>query len=382
MHVLKKDSSQIGQNARKAVKFLDEATSNTDVKVFIQEPDDQYHTWAQVEAHYAEAKTTGPDAKENVVIAQEAAVQCDNHNSEEKLANGHDVKKTDTDNQLSQMITDKLIISKGGRTSPMSTPPLSPSSSGPQSTKTSPEVKSATIVANDLSPVPPSLKALINPVVWYTHEKTSALKNIILLTNSSDTAYLARDFGVVSKNIHQLRAAIGIEEQEAKNHDKFLQKQSSKTPNKPPSEPRTLFRYEDEESEEEEVVFKPRNRNSLKSSSHGRGGNSGSVRSRGHGHSPAHSLSGPLPSVPPKPQIPTEEIDPDSFDRGSFARGNTALMSVGNHSGNNAFGNPVRGGPNRGNHTTTSQPRGGNQRGTSRGFDRGSGRGRGRLFVP
>lgn len=378
---MKKDTSQIGQNARKAVKFLDEATSNPDVKVLIQGPDDQYQTWAQVEAYYTEAKTITFEQKENTTSARNAAEQDVAHQSKFVSSPSHGDSSCAQD-RLTKIVANKLNISKEINGSPMSTPPLSPSSSGPQSSKTSPEVKSATMISNDLSPVPPTLKPLINPVVWYTHERKPVLQNVVFLTNSSDSAYLARDFGVASKNIHQLRAAIGVKEQDTKPRDKSQKRLSTPATAKLSVEPRTLFRYEEDDSEDEEVVFKPRGRGSSKPVVGVRGGNSGSVRSRGPGHSPANSLSGPpIQTSQPKPQIPIEEIDPDSFDRGSFARGSTPLVSVGNHS-NSHFNSPSRGSAQRGNHNSGGQPRGGQNRGSARGFERGTARGRGRLFVP
>lgn len=347
LHLLKKDTSQIGQNARKAVKFLDDITSDSKLStsVIIQESEERYSNWAEVEAHYVDNIKNKDD---QVTITN----------------NSPDIEPKLVDT-LPQEFATKLDLVKDSQPSPLSTPPLSPTSSGPQSSKTSPEVKTATLISNDVSPVPPSLKDLINSVVWYTYEKSK--EDLTFLTNSSDTSYLARDFGVPSKNIHQLRAAIGIEQLEIKNQDKFQKKQASK----PDIEPRTLFRYEDE-SEEEEVIFKPRGRGTPRPTST-RG--NGSVRSK-TGHSPANSLSTP---VPVKPQIPTEEIDPDSFDRGSFGRGSIPLASVGNHNTNQSQYN--RGSTPRNNFATGGQSRG-QYRGGRGGFDRGSLRGRGRLFVP
>src|SRR2546421_12250756 len=55
LNLLKKDSSQIGINAREAVKFLDRVTSGKDgpsqEAITLQGPDEEYKTWDEVEEH-------------------------------------------------------------------------------------------------------------------------------------------------------------------------------------------------------------------------------------------------------------------------------------------------------------------------------------------
>ncbi|KIW98799.1 uncharacterized protein Z519_00462 [Cladophialophora bantiana CBS 173.52] len=380
LNVLKKDSSQIGLSARKAVKFLDRSTSSRgDLRhdpVILQGPDDQYPTWAEVEAHYTNEsmKTAGMNEGEVSIPIMDNKQEKD---SEIAFKVGAGVA-----GPLSQVLLDKLNFAKEPATmSPGSTPPLSPSSSGPQSSKTSPEVKSATIISQDQTPVPPSLKTLLNPVVWYVHEKkTPANQSLVFLTNSADTMHLARDFDIPTKNIHQLRSALGVGENDTPTQENSKKDKSKRAST---SEPKTLFSYDDVESDEEEVVFKPRGRGSTRGaqSSRSAGAGTGTIRSGrgGNARSPRTSFSTPAQSAQNKPRIPVEEIDPDSFDRGSFARGSTPLVNTSNHvppqfnSGRGAYrGSYGRGGG-----------RGANfNRGYSNGFERGAARGRGRLFVP
>ncbi|ETI28942.1 hypothetical protein G647_01394 [Cladophialophora carrionii CBS 160.54] len=381
LHILKKDSSPIGISARKAVKFLDRSTSSRgDLPhdpVILQGPDDQYPTWAAVEEHYLNESLK--NAGINVEPALPAIPPIPEKEAEMPLKGN-----AGAGNALSQLLLDKLNFAKDpGTTSPSSTPPLSPSSSGPQSSKTSPEVKSATMLNQDQTPVPPSLKPLLNPVVWYVNEKKSLPdESLIFLTNSADTMHLARDFGIPTKNIHQLRSALGMDENEPQTQESS-KKDAAKTVLA--SEPKTLFSYNDVDSDEEEVVFKPRGRGSTRGAQLSRVTGAGpvpgpgSVRGRGgNTRSPRTSFSTPSQTPASKPQIPVEEIDPDSFDRGSFARGSTPLVNTSNHvpnqfnSGRGAYrGNYFRGG------------RGANfNRGYGNGFERGATRGRGRLFVP
>jgi hypothetical protein len=188
---------------------------------------------------------------------------------------------------------------------------------------------------------------------------------------------LARDIGIPTKNIHQLRSALGLDELEVKTAE-TPKKDATKRFSAP--EPKTLFSYDDVDSDEEEVVFKPRGRVPSRGSQQSRGNGNGALRGRGaNTRSPRHSFSTPTGNPQNRPQIPVEEIDPDSFDRGSFARGSTPLVNTSNHvpaqfnSGRGAYrGNFARGGRGGGNFN----------RGYGNGFERGSARGRGRLFVP
>lgn len=382
LNLLKKDHSQIGTNARKAVKFLDQITSTSTFAhepVTIQGPDDQFAHWSQVEAHYAQSQPQprGQTAHESMSVAAGPApeLRADAVTPEQQFA------------RLS-MGCDEL------RASPISTPPLSPSTSGPLSTKTSPEIRCALVSKHDATPVPPILQPLINFAVWYMYERKSAaaVEDWTFLTNSADTAQIIKDFGINTKTIHQLRAAVqaSLMENNVLSVDQ-LKKRYDGRPVTPGQgfESRTLFRYDEGSSEEEEeLLFQPRMQNSPRPASSSRGANF--VRGRGAVHSPSSSLHAIAPQTPQTPQIPVEEIDPDSFDRGTFARGSTPLANVGVHVGmtlgngnnNNTFG---RGGYARGGFGSGGSRSGGygghSHRGGLHNTFRG-GRGRGRLFVP
>ncbi|RVX73900.1 hypothetical protein B0A52_02790 [Exophiala mesophila] len=380
LHILKKDSSQIGVNARKAVKFLDRFTSSrgdlSHDPIILQGPDEQYSSWSEVEAHYdTDATKTDDDShpadRLTTLDPKKDQVNELSLTSEPTAASS-----------LSQLLLDKLNFSKQPTApSPTSTPPLSPPSSGPQSSKTSPEVKSATLIRNDKTPVPPALKPLLNPVVWYMHEKKDESGDtFFFLTNSADTIHLARDFAIPTKNIHQLRSALGLDETDAISDDK-AKRDSARSTVEPEPKAKTLFSYNDVESDEEEqVVFKPRGRGSTPASTNGRG--HATIKGRGRGkaaRSPRPTFSTTTVSSQTKPQIPIEEIDPDSFDRGGFGRGSTPLANVGNHT-HGAYNSPRTYGQ-RGTQTQSGRG-GGSSRGAARGGERGSSRGKGRLFVP
>jgi hypothetical protein len=375
LHLLKKDASQIGQNARKSVKFLDRMTSGKlDLPcepIIIQQSEQQYATWAEVEAHYNETPEPSSEEKPVGTKTEEAS------KSEDKTK-----RTSTTPNALSQMLLDKLNFAPA---SPTVTPPLSPSPSEPQSTKTSPEVTPAAMNATT-TPVPEILKPLLNPVVWYVHSRPTQDESVFFLTNSADTQHLARDFSVPTKTIHQLRNILGVQPapQPERSHKK--QRSISSLLGAPADDKeKTLFSYDDasSSSDDEKVVFKPRGRGA-RTPARGHG----TMRNK-HTSSPRLSFTSPANS---KPQIPIEEIDPDSFDRGSFGRGRAGVLadtgspvvhSMGHHMSGpgGRFGDAPRG-PMRGGFSPGRGFAGTGLR-SGRGFERGgSGRGRGRLFVP
>lgn len=327
--------------------------------VLIQGPEEQYTSWTKVEARYS-AAVVRADNSNDVTELEE---------SQKEQAQGL-YKGTAPEEQLK----DLSLSTEDIKTSPMSTPPSTPPASEPQSTKTSPEVQCANMVKHDATPVPPALKALINFVVWYTHESNNGKDfSKIFLTNSADAAQVAKDFDVVPKTIHQLRASIPATLHQSLDSDAVKHRKKGPGHKSSDSEPKTLFRYDEVSSEDEQLIFRPRTKDGPRPSSSGRGAINGTYRGRGAFHSPSNSVN---INTTPKPQVPVEEIDPDSFDRGTFSRGNTPLANVGNHYGPQ---NSTPTGFQRGGYRNFSSPvaRGGGYRGSPN-----RGRGRGRLFVP
>ena len=385
------------------MKYLDRITSGNDESqleaIILQESEEQYSSWKQVEQHLIkdeyERESTQVEPTEARAASENTPLQAQDP--------APDRRPDSAGGALSQQLLSKLNFAKDPETaSTASTPPASPLSSGPQSSKTSPEVKQANLSDDQSSNIPPMLKPLLNSVVWYTYEKPVQDQSFvaIFVTNNAEIAELARGFGVTPKNVVQLRTALGVEEQDNKMYEgKGLTSPSIATIGNNP-EPRGLFKYE-EDSDDEEVVFKPRGRGAARGGS-ARGSPSMSIRGMNGPHrSPIPAFSRPVPK--PRLEVPTQEIDPDSFDRGSFGRGSTPLADTAPHvhtpfqghrgvSGRGNFtptgparGGFVPGGSSRGGFTGGVPSRGNFFRGSPRGFDRGSTRGnhRGRtLFVP
>ncbi len=388
--LLKQDASQIGINARQTVEFLDRVTEGKDglpvSAISLQGPTEQYQKWSDVEKHLIAEDEAEERMSKKIPSVTEKSQQ--ENLSTSGLAIGGQQAAGAT-NVLSQMLLNKLNFAKEADV----TPPTSPSSSNERSAKTSPELTAAKPVQESVI-VPHSLKSLVNAVVWHANNAGNAHAaksppELYFISNSADAASLMRNFGVNTKNVHQLRQAIGLEDQELKNQSKYLQKHPS-----PPAtavsvddaEPKAMFKYE-EDSEEEQVVFKPRGRGSgplATQSASGspvmRGSSLAAARPcSSHRHSPRMVHSHPNRAEQVKPEIPTEEIDPDSFDRGSFGRANgqRLVLNDGNLPNVSQHRAPFhRGG------FPPSGPSRGFYRGSTRGVDRDSMRGRGRLFVP
>jgi hypothetical protein len=386
--LLKQDASQIGINARQTVEFLDRVTEGKDglpvSAISLQGPTEQYQKWTGVEKHIiAEENENGTKNMETSPVTE----QPENLPTNGTTTVGKQVP--DTTRVLSQMLLNKLNFAKEADI----TPPTSPSSSNERSTKSSPEMIAAKPVQETVI-VPHSLQPLVNAVVWQANNAENAEANkpvpdLYFVSNSADAAALMRGFGVNTKNVHQLRQAIGHEDQELRNQSKYLQKHTT-----PPAtavatnddEPKPMFKYE-EDSDEEQVVFKPRGRGagSLTTQSASgspvlRGSTLAAARpSSSHRYSPRMGHSHPNRAESVKPEVPTEEIDPDSFDRGSFGRANGQRLVLSDTSLTN--GSQHRAPFHRGGFTPSGPSRG-FHRGSARGVDRGSLRGRGRLFVP
>lgn len=383
--LLKQDTSQIGINARQTVEFLDRVTEGKDglpvSAISLQGPTEQYQKWFEVEQYIIVEKGGVKQEMDKVI---RPAV--DRPQAENVPMDGQALAST---NMLSQVLLNKLNFAKEADI----TPPTSPGSSNEHSAKTSPDITAAKPILDSVI-VPHSLKPLVNAVVWQANNTGNAhsvksVDELYFVSNSADTASLIRGFGVNTKNVHQLRQTIGLEDQELKNQSKYLQKYPSPPATTMPvdnAEPKAMFKYE-EDSDEEQLVFKPRGRGSkllttqsASASPVMRGSSLVAGRpSSSHHHSPRLGHNHPKGAEQVKPEIPTEEIDPDSFDRGSFGRANGHRLLL--HDSNLANGPQHRAPFHRGGFAPSGPSRG-FYRGSPRGVDRGSLRGRGRLFVP
>lgn len=391
----KRGGSQLAINAREAVRFLDRVTSGKDSippeRIVLQGPMEQYEDWAEAEAfflpEYEEEAGEAPDVGDRTAPTPKA---------EEPKTNGH-VKTSTNDGRglpglpsdLSQMLLSKLNfkappqdLAPGPKEvkSSVSIPSTGTRSdqasrSSSRSSRSSPEYVDVTVVNGDgpirrprttstgcVPAAPMEIRPLLSALLWRLHANkanASPVKNLMLVTNDRSIQEWAQKFGIMAKNIHQLRTAIQYEEREYKNRCKYAEKLQAST-----EQARPLFQY-DNESDEDELVFVPRG-------GRGKGGSRGSSSRGGNGRKGAARV--PSTSAPPIEsviEIPSEPIDPNSFSRSLGPT--TTVKQPGVESGTQGGS---RGGSTR---RSGGGRRGGGPRG--RGGNGGS-RGRGKLWVP
>ncbi|EFE35290.1 uncharacterized protein ARB_06247 [Trichophyton benhamiae CBS 112371] len=402
LHILKKGGSQSGINAREAVRFLDRVTSGkhniSAEKVTLQGPMEQFSSWGDAEKYIL------PEFKEEAP-ATPAHDTVEYTLKEEKSPAG-DIQPNAPSareiNDMSQMLLSKLNFKKdkepcstSAASAGTSSGPASPTSGG---SRASPECSSRQLendavngeaAINNEDPsasvkyvapaVPNVLKPLLNAVLWRLHALptiSAPQSSCILVTNDRETQVWAQKFGIIVKNIAQLRTSIIYEEKEFKNHCKYMEKNQKENPNQNPTEPKPLLSYEDE-SDEDVLVFVPRKQ--------GKAGQQTPARTpvkntpgRGNKMATNNSTSAGRPRAPSTAaettplEVPSAPIDPDSFSR-------SIGMTKQNTSPN---GNPSPTPANRS--SSNPNPRGnGNRRGGPRGGGfRGAARGRGKLWVP
>ncbi|KAK2855610.1 hypothetical protein FQN49_005020 [Arthroderma sp. PD_2] len=405
LHVLKKTGSQSGINAREAVRFLDRVTSGkhniSAEKVILQGPMEQFATWGDAE------KFVLPEFKEEAQNTPANGSQPANSVAKEEAKQPvEDIQPEASDprdlNDMSQMLLSKLNFKKEkepGSTSAASagtcSVPPSPTSGG---SRASPEcssrqleedvdtaeadasnVEDADSGVKYVAPaVPYVLKPLLNAVLWRLHALPAApspQSSCILVSNDRETQAWAQKFGIIVKNVAQLRTSIIYEDKEFKNHCKYLEKNQNQNQSQVPAEPKPLLSYEDE-SDEDVLVFVPRKQGKAgqqtpagrtpTKNTPGRGNRviSGNTNGGGRPRAPSAAAETPL-------EVPSTPIDPDSFNR-------SIGMTKKNVSPNaNSSPTPA----NRGSPNQNPRPVG-NRRGGPRGAFRGAARGRGKLWVP
>ncbi|OJD15847.1 hypothetical protein AJ78_03944 [Emergomyces pasteurianus Ep9510] len=395
LRALKKSGSQIGMNAREAVRFLDRVTSGRhDIpssKIALQGPMEQFETWDEAEKYFL------PEFEEEVEDFSEIDVDADDRKASHKGIENGEAKTGQMDtqnlNEMSQMLLSKLNFKKEPDTASIASGGTrsNPASLASGSSQTSPECTSAKLAAapslttnirhspnahrrsasgSVIPSVPSTIKPLLSAVLWRLHgqsDQTLGVNSCILITNDRTTQTWAQKFGITAKNIHQLRTAIIYEEKEFKNHCKYIEKNQT-------VEPERLLSYEGQ-SDEDVLVFVPRGPG--KSASRGTPIRRATPRKVAASDRIA-STSTNGSSVKPKNQaapdvvveVPSVPIDPDSFNRNFGAAKLTPPADAATPKGN-----PPRG-------PVGSSPRG-PRRGAPRGPPlRGATRGRGKLWVP
>lgn len=364
LRALKKSSSQIGTNAREAVRFLDRETSGrTNIaRVILQGPDECFDTWDAVQGFFLpEFEEEIRDGEHHVAENNETGQHL--HGKLDFLRNGHNgihdasgsttSRSTETTSSSQPSTPERRIPieTQGmGEPSPIFAPP----------------------------PVPEFLKSLLNSALWKLHrsESSSPVNSHFLITNDWEIQNWAVKYGISVKNIHQLRTAILYEDKEVKNHTKYMEKTQNAVDHPVPTTAPTTkpVGIASDVSETEEVTFVPRDQDK-KCTAQSAGGRKGHHRKNNPFQNSAglgtmHPVLNTAPSKDTVVEIPSAPIDPDSFDRNICVAGPVLPDTDINEWP--ALINPP------------SSTRGGRGRpGFVRGAMRGGGRGsRGKLWVP
>lgn len=244
----------------------------------------------------------------------------------------------------------------------------------------------STSTSSNIPTTPTALRPLLSALLWRLHHEQGSTilpQNLTLVSNDHDTQVWAQKFGIMTKNIHQLRTAIQYEEKEFKNRVKYAEKTHHVTPS-----PKPLFSYEND-SEEDELVFVPRGR--------GKGASRGNGSRSANGRKPraAAAAAAAIAQADTTVEVPSQPIDPDSFSRSIGATmtvrqpaldptphtgaSRDPVASSRRHGGDHSNGNDNANGNGGGGSSRRRRQRGA---GSSRATPLRGGRGQGKLWVP
>lgn len=268
----KNGTTKHAEDVRETLQWLDDATDKHPGSVAVQGPEDTYEKW---------------DLVERFVVPRTLFSE-DNHEHELELieSNGNSYKAATK--LLIPEETAKASFSSGateasGSLSPssMHSPHSSTSALSPPTSPTvMPEAKSiaalnaaASRPQSSSASVPAGLQPLFNYILWRIHQEldpVAALESFIFLCNDGRKVGFAKGFDIKTKRLEQLREAVGREDRDFKNRQALLNRENQNVDPeqgsaKKPVEVKKVDRPitpkdavgEDEDEEDNEVVFKP-----------------------------------------------------------------------------------------------------------------------------
>ncbi|CAG5178265.1 uncharacterized protein ALTATR162_LOCUS8614 [Alternaria atra] len=362
LHRLKNGTERINADAREAVKWLDEVTSNEAAsRVILEGVDEAYTTWGEVEQFLLpetllsmeESESDEDDYHEDLESSFNALDMSDGTS----ISSTHSFENVSKTPESPRSLSSKASKPVDGSTHADKAATLlkaSPDRNAHNSTEMARADKSTK------GSVPVYLQPLFNHILWRINKEgnpDAALESFILLTNDSAKQTIAQKFGIRAKRLEQLRDAVAREDREYKNHltihkieveataAKGTAPIAPKAAERPKSSPVTESKPVDNSDDEDEVLFKraPRGPASTKNNQRvfdpndfartnqhqsprgGRGGHVPSPRGRGgpafRGRGTfaprgAYVPPGPVFRAPPAPRHdPNAPLDPDSFSR-------------------------------------------------------------------
>ncbi|CAA9965271.1 hypothetical protein PTNB73_07503 [Pyrenophora teres f. teres] len=361
LHRLKNGTERINADAREAVKWLDDVTSNEAAsRVQLEGVDEAYTTWAEVEQFLLpetllsmeDSESDDDEYHEDLESSFNALDMSD----ETSMSSTHSFEHVSKTPGSPQSFSSKYSKPAEGITP--TDPTIMMNESPSRTARNSNEISRAD--KSTKGAVPVYFQPLFNHILWRINQEgnpDAALESFILLTNDPTKQAIAQKFGIRAKRLEQLRDAVAREDREYKNHLTIhkieVEATAAKTNTpivpkaveRPKSSPVNEIKQEENSDDEDEVLFKRAPRGPAATTSNNqrvfdpndfartnqhqpvRGGRGGHMTPRGRGgpafrgrgnFAPrgAYVPSGQAFRAPPVPRHdPNAPLDPNSFSR-------------------------------------------------------------------
>jgi len=231
--------SRLASGAAEALSWLDEATTNSPLLVKLQEPYEQFETWAEVERFALPSTLLSEgnaiesyDVGHNVEGSEETGIKVEEEKQEWpsfSSADSHSGPSTPH-----SAVTNRSVSPLSPPTSPLKAPLTEASSQtehGSSVDGTVEEERLASSGSQGETTTPSELRPIFNYVMWRIHQETdprAALETFIFLTDDPVKRRCAQRFGIRVKNLEEIRHAVAREAREARNRIIFEEKEAAK----------------------------------------------------------------------------------------------------------------------------------------------------------
>lgn len=232
---MKTGDERIHRDAREAIRWLDEITSNDNIlatgQVQLQGVDEEYNTWAEVEKFLLPETLL---SEENIELEENELSE----GSENTLSLPDEFDKYSMSS--SQSLEQAIKTPSTPRSAYSSASPgllnVSPFKAASPTRSAEPEVRTARNsldIEQQKKPAKGSIvenhHTLFQYILWRIHQESNtnaAMESFVLLTNDPSKQALAQRFGIRVKRLEQLRDAVGREERDYKNRLALFQKET------------------------------------------------------------------------------------------------------------------------------------------------------------
>ncbi|KAF2741544.1 hypothetical protein EJ04DRAFT_481023 [Polyplosphaeria fusca] len=367
---VKKGTDRSCTDAREAIKWLDDITSEPTGHVQLEGVDEAYTAWEDVEKFLLpetllSMEDSDSDEEEDYNPELESSFNGLDLSDETSMSSSHsldDPPKSPQSPRSTQSSPRSIKLQNGSPFNPKAAALLSESPD--RTARNSVELDRSQKLPK--SSVPMYLRPLFSHILWRINKESNpdaALESFILLTNDAKKHGIAQKFGIRAKRLEQLRDAVGREDREYKNRLTVYKMETESVEPAPvsekpapvedvPTRPKSSHSKKGTDSDDDtEVLLKraprgPQAQNGAKArvwdpNDFGRANQNFGGRGRGHFNGPrgrgaprggrgafaprgAYVAPAPPFRAPPAPRVdPNQPIDPDSFAR-PMPRANTA----------------------------------------------------------